>query len=499
MIAGKLANELGAAALENQQTHFDVIIVGAGISGIGAACHLQKKSPNRSFAILEARADIGGTWDLFRYPGIRSDSDMYTLGYAFKPWKEGAAIADGDSILKYLNETVDENGLRNKIRFGRRVMKASWSSAQAGWTITITNSETGEDETLSCGYLFMCSGYYNYESGYLPEFEGYEDFKGTIAHPQHWPKNLDYTGKNVVVIGSGATAVTIVPAMAETANHVTMLQRSPSYIASRPQSDALANALRKFLPAWLAYKIVRVKNVLLTIAFFKLAKRYPGGIKKRLIQMVEQELGPDFDVKTHFTPKYNPWDQRLCAVPDADLFEAMRDKRASIVTDHIDHFTETGIALKSGSELNADIIVPATGLRLQSLGGMELVVDNEPVTVGETTNYKGFTLSNVPNFAWTIGYTNASWTLKADLTANYVCRLLNHMEKHGYSVCVPELKDGEIDAGPILDLSSGYIQRSIHEIPKQGGQQPWRIHHNYISDLLHLKFERLDDGVMQFS
>ena len=481
------------------QDYFDVIIVGAGISGIGAACHLQKKSKNRSYTILEARENIGGTWDLFRYPGIRSDSDMYTLGYSFKPWKEGEAIADGDSILKYLGETVAEHGLKDKIQFQQRVQKASWSTENAEWTLTITDGATGDTRMLRCNYLFMCSGYYNYEQGYLPEFEGYDDFKGTIAHPQHWPTDLDYSGKKVVVIGSGATAVTVVPAMAETAEHVTMLQRSPTYIASRPQEDALANGLRKFLPNWLAYKIVRTKNVLLTMLFFSLSKKYPKGMKKRLIELVEKELGPDFDVKTHFTPRYNPWDQRLCAVPDADLFESLRQKKASVVTDHIDHFTETGIKLKSGEELQADIIVPATGLKLQSLGGMAVEVDGRDIVIGETTNYKGFTLSNVPNFAWTVGYTNASWTLKADLTSNYVCRLLNHMDKHGYKICVPQLEEGSMETAPILNLSSGYIQRAKDEIPKQGQEQPWRIHHNYVADLLHLKFERLDDGVMQFS
>ncbi len=485
--------------MANRQDYFDVIIVGAGISGIGAACHLQKKAKNRSYTILEARENIGGTWDLFRYPGIRSDSDMYTLGYSFKPWKEGEAIADGDSILKYLGETVEEHNLKDNIQFQQRVQKASWSTENAEWTLTISDGASGSTRTLRCNYLFMCSGYYNYEQGYLPEFEGYKDFEGTIAHPQHWPTDLDYSGKKVVVIGSGATAVTVVPAMAETAEHVNMLQRSPTYIASRPQQDALANGLRKFLPNWLAYKIVRTKNVLLTMLFFSLSKKYPKGMKKRLIELVEKELGPDFDVKTHFTPRYNPWDQRLCAVPDADLFEALRLKKASVVTDHIDRFTQGGIKLKSGEELKADIIVPATGLKLQSLGGMAVEVDGKGIVIGETTNYKGFTLSNVPNFAWTVGYTNASWTLKADLTSNYVCRLLNHMDKHGYRVCMPQLEEGTLDTAPILNLTSGYIQRAKDEIPKQGQAQPWRIHHNYVADLLHLKFERLDDGVMQFS
>ncbi len=485
--------------MANQIEHLDVVIVGAGISGIGAACHLQEKSPSRSFAIIEARSNIGGTWDLFRYPGIRSDSDMYTLGFAFKPWTEGDAIADGNSILKYLGETVAEHTLREKIRFDRKVTKAEWSSDDARWTLTIECGETGNNETLTCGYLFMCSGYYNYEKGYLPEFKGYDDYQGTIAHPQQWPQDLDYTGKKVIVIGSGATAVTVVPAMAETAAHVTMLQRSPSYVASVPQQDKIANGLRKILPGWLAYKITRTKNILRNIFFFNLARRLPVGFKAKLLEKVQEELGPDYDVATHFTPTYDPWDQRLCAVPDADLFQVIRDKRASVVTDHIDTFTATGIKLKSGKELAADIIVPATGLRLQTLGGMQLVVDSAPVDIGSATNYKGMSLSNVPNFAWTVGYTNSSWTLKADLTSSYVCRLLNHMEKHDYKVCVAKL-DGEAPGSEtILDLNSGYIQRSIELLPKQGRSQPWRNHHNYIADLLHLKFERLDDGVMKFS
>ena len=485
--------------MADRTEHFDVLIVGAGISGIGAACHLQKKSPNRSFAIIEARSNIGGTWDLFRYPGIRSDSDMYTLGYAFKPWKEGDAIADGDSILKYLGETVDEHALQDKIRFNRKVTTARWSTENANWTLTIECSETGSSETLTCGYLFMCSGYYNYDGGYLPDFKGYGDYTGTIAHPQQWPQDLDYAGKQVIVIGSGATAVTVVPAMAESAAHVTMLQRSPSYVASRPQQDKIANGLRKFLPAWLAYKMTRVKNVLLNIIFFNLARKYPAKTKAKLVGMVQEELGPDYDVATHFKPTYNPWDQRLCAVPDADLFQVIRKKQASVVTDHIDHFTAKGIMLQSGKELIADIIVPATGLVLQSLGGMQLVVDGEPVDIGSTTNYKGMSLSNVPNFAWTVGYTNSSWTLKADLTASYVCRLLNYMDKHDHQICVAKL-DGEApNSAPLLDFSSGYIQRSIKDLPKQGGMQPWKNHQNYIADLLHLKFERLEDNVMKFS
>ncbi len=496
-LGGAKANAIGFYVTKPNE-HFDVLIVGAGISGIGAAYHLQNKSPSRSFAILEGRENIGGTWDLFRYPGIRSDSDMYTLGYSFKPWREEDAIAGGDSILNYLNETLDENNLRDKIRFGMKVITANWSSADAHWSLEIASSD-GSKHTLTCSFLFMCSGYYNYEKGYLPDFKGYDDFEGIIAHPQHWTPDIDYKGKKVIVIGSGATAVTLVPAMAEDAEHVTMLQRSPSYVVSQPQQDKLAIKLRRWLPHWLAYKITRTKKVLLNIFFYNLIRKYPKLFKARLIKMVQTELGPDFDVKTHFTPDYNPWDQRVCSVPDADLFKAIKSDHVSVITDHIDHFTKTGIKLQSGTHLEADMIVPATGLALQTLGGMVLKLDGKEIKVGETTNYKGMSLSNVPNFAWTVGYTNSSWTLKADLTATYVCRLLNYMEQHGYTVCTPALSDADAGAEPILTFSSGYIQRSIKELPKQGTVPPWKNHQNYISDLLALKFGKIADGVMKFS
>jgi monooxygenase len=478
--------------------HFDVLIVGAGISGIGAAYHLQKFCPGKSFQILEGRENIGGTWDLFRYPGIRSDSDMYTLGYSFKPWTNGAAIADGDKILDYLNETIDENGFREKIRFSQKVVRANWDNNSNRWLLEIKTAGSNKVTQLSCGYLFMCSGYYNYEQGYLPDFEGMSDFRGPIIHPQKWDASVDYGGKRVVIIGSGATAVTLVPAMAKTAAHVTMLQRSPTYIVSRPAEDGIANKLRQVLPSKWAYKITRAKNVLMTILMFNLARKKPEGFKKKLLEMVKDELGPEFDIERDFTPSYKPWDQRLCLVPDSDLFDAFKDGSASVVTDHIERFTEKGIKLQSGEELEADIIVPATGLNLQSLGGMTLAVNDSDVELSETTNYKGMSLSNVPNFAWTVGYTNASWTLKADLTASYVCRLLNYMDKHDYLVCTPQLQHDDAGETPLLDFTSGYIQRSIQDLPKQGTKFPWKNHQNYISDLVHLKYERINDGVMRF-
>jgi len=479
--------------------HLDVVIVGAGISGIGSAYHLQKYCRDRTFTIIEGRENLGGTWDLFRYPGIRSDSDMYTLGFSFKPWKDKNAIASGDAILNYLNETVDENGLRDKIRFGHKVMRADWSSDTARWTVEIRQNGSDTSEIITCNFLHMCSGYYNYDAGHFPDFPGLKNFKGRIVHPQKWTKDVDYKDKRVIVIGSGATAVTLVPEMAKDAKHVVMLQRSPSYVVSRPGQDKIALALRKVLPNWLAYKITRTKNILLTMFFYNLARKRPEGFKKRLIEMVEEQLGPDYDVKKHFTPSYKPWDQRVCAVPDADIFDAIKDGSASVVTEHIQEFTKTGILLKSGEQLEADLIIPATGLKLQSLGGITLTVDQKEITISEHTNYKGLGLSDVPNFAWTVGYTNASWTLKADLTADYVCRILNHMKKHNYATCTPEFDLAFASDAPLLDFTSGYIQRSLDQLPKQGSQPPWKNHQNYVSDLIHMKFGKVDDGVMKFS
>jgi len=482
--------------------HFDVLIVGAGLSGISAGYHLQHKCRSKSFAILEGRGCIGGTWDLFRYPGIRSDSDMFTLGYSFKPWCEPKAIADGPDILNYVRETAAENGLDKAIRFNHRVRRASWSTREARWTVEVARKVgEGGSETVSftCNFLFMCSGYYRYEAGYTPEFKGTADFKGRIVHPQAWPDDLDYAGKRVVVIGSGATAVTLVPAMARTAGHVTMLQRSPTYVVSRPAQDALANKLRAKLPAGLAYHLIRWRNVLFSMYFFQLSRRKPMAVKELILRGVRHALGADYDVATHFTPRYNPWDQRLCLVPDGDLFKAIRDKRASVITQEIDSFTATGLRLKDGSELAADIVVTATGLVLQVLGGLEVVVDGRPIDFSNTLNYRGMMYSDVPNLAAALGYTNASWTLKCDLTCDYVCRILNYMDRHGYRQCMPHNDDPTVEPQPSLNFTSGYVQRSIAKLPKQGSKRPWRLYQNYALDIASLRFGRLDDGVMRYS
>ncbi|KQW72059.1 FAD-containing monooxygenase EthA [Phenylobacterium sp. Root77] len=478
--------------------HFDVLIVGAGLSGIGAGYHLQSNSPGKTYAILEGRQASGGTWDLFRYPGIRSDSDMYTLGYAFKPWREAKAIADGPSILKYVRDTAAENGIDRHIRYGHQVKSASWSSADARWTVEALVGPNKDAVRLTCNFLFMCTGYYDYAEGYTPPFAGTDQFQGQIVHPQKWPEDLDYSGKKVVVIGSGATAVTLVPEMAKTAAHVTMLQRSPTYVVSRPAEDAAANWLRAKLPAKLAYGITRWRNVLFGMLFFNLARKKPEKTKAQIIDMVRQHLGPDYDVATHFTPRYNPWDQRLCLVPDADLFDAIKDGSASVVTDQIDSFTSTGLKLKSGQELDADVVVTATGLKLQLLSGLQVSVDGQPVNMANTMSYKGMMYSGVPNLASAFGYTNASWTLKCDLTCEYVCRLLNHMDRTGQPICTPK-PDPTVGEAPWLDFSSGYVQRSIDQFPKQGTKKPWKLHQNYALDLVSLRFGAVDDGVMQFS
>ncbi|AQA20763.1 flavin-binding monooxygenase-like family protein [Rhodococcus sp. MTM3W5.2] len=475
--------------------HFDVLIVGAGLSGIGAGYHLQARCPDKTYAILEARGAIGGTWDLFRYPGVRSDSDMYTLGYSFRPWTDAKSIADGPSILSYVRATAREQGIDRKIRFDHRVTRAEWSSEDARWTVEAQRGPTAEIVRFTCNFLFMCSGYYDYREGYTPEFAGVDRFAGRVVHPQHWPDDIDWAGKRVVVIGSGATAVTLVPAIAESAAHVTMLQRSPSYVLSVPDEDVMANRLRAVLPSKLAYGIVRWKNVLRFMLFFTMSRRAPGVVKRLLRRQVQAQLPAGFDVDAHFTPRYDPWDQRMCFVPHGDLFRAIRHGRADIVTDRIETFTERGISLASGTELAADIIVTATGLKLIVGGGVELSVDGAPVDAAKALSYKGMMLSDVPNFASCIGYTNASWTLKCDLTCEYVCRLLNHMAANGYRQCTPRNVDPSITTMPIIDFSSGYVQRSIHEFPKQGSKKPWRLYQNYALDIAMLKFGSVDDAM----
>jgi monooxygenase len=478
--------------------HVDVLIVGAGLSGIGAACHLHDETSGKTFAILESRATLGGTWDLFRYPGIRSDSDMFTLGYSFRPWHGAKAIADGASIHDYLLETARDYRLEERIRFNHKVISADWSTTDARWTVLAERTDTGEQVAFTCSFLSSCSGYYRYDKGYTPHFEGSERFTGQIVHPQHWPDDLVYAGKRIVVIGSGATAVTLVPALAESAAHVTMLQRSPSYVTALPAKDALADRLRRHLPASRAHSIVRWKNVLVTMASFQLSRRRPKLMKWLLRKGVSKQLPAGYEVDKHFAPSYDPWDQRLCIVPDGDLFRAIRHGRAAIETDRIETFTETGIRLASGKQLDADLIVTATGLNLLALGGMQLSVDGEPVELANTLTYKGMMLSGVPNFSLTIGYTNASWTLKADLVAHYVCRLLNHLDANGYQSVTPIADPVEdwSQLDPIIDLQSGYVLRSVQVLPKQGAAAPWRLYQNYLRDVRLMKRGTISDGVL---
>ena len=457
-------------------TDFDVLIVGAGLSGIGAAVHLQQNCPNETYAILEGRDAIGGTWDLFRYPGIRSDSDMYTLGYRFKPWKSAKAIADGPSIRSYIRETATEHGINQHIRFGHKVTNAAWDSETARWTVTTNKS------TLTCRFLYMCSGYYNYGQGHRPTWEGEAEFKGQIIHPQFWPESLDYKGKRVVVIGSGATAVTLVPAMANTAAHVTMLQRSPTWMVSRPGSDAIANALKAILPAQMAYDIVRWKNVTLGQYFYKQTRSNPGKVRELLLKRLAKLLPADYDLETHFTPGYNPWDQRLCLVPDADLFNAITAGKAEIVTDQIAKLEAGGIRLHNGKLLEADIIVTATGLKLEALGGMTVTVDGETRRTADALAYKGMMFSGIPNLAQSFGYINASWTLRSDLIADYVCRLLKHMRKTGVDIATPTPAADVVPERLAMDLQSGYVQRGADALPRSGNRAPWMVTADYKYD-----------------
>ncbi len=481
------------------QNHFNVIVVGAGISGIGAGYYLQKKCPNKSFVILEGRDNIGGTWDLFRYPGIRSDSDMNTMGFRFKPWMGVKSIADGPSILSYLHETVKENDLNKKIHFNQWVNEASWSSRDSQWTVQVENKKTQELQDFTCDFLFLCGGYYNYEEGYTPHFSGRENFLGQIIHPQKWPKNLDYKNKKVVVIGSGATAVTIIPTMAEEAAHVTMLQRSPTYFLSAPDEDPVGNFLRKFISSKLTYKLVRWKNIRFQWWFFQKCRKFPKKVKEFLIKQVREELGPNYDIETHFTPKYNPWEQRMCLVPNGDFFNAINAGKASVITDHIDRFTKKGIKLKSGGEVEADLIVTATGLNLEVCNGIKLEVDNNEVDISKTMTYKGMMFSDVPNLVATFGYTNASWTLRADLTSEYVCRLLNFMDKKGYANCCPRTAEHVEPEGDWLDFTSGYVKRSMHKFPKQGSRDPWRNTQNFPKDVLAIRWGNIDNKELKFT
>ncbi len=482
--------------------HLDVLIVGAGISGIGAACHLRKDCPSRTFAILEGRADIGGTWDLFRYPGVRSDSDMHTLGFQFKPWTSAKSIADGPSILQYLRDTCQEHGLDRHIRFHHRVKKVAWRTDQARWTVEAQRADTGETVSLTCNFLFMGSGYYSYRHGYDPAFPGRARFQGRVVHPQVWPADLDYTGKRVVVIGSGATAMTIVPAMAKTAAHVTMLQRSPTYVFSRPDTDVIANLLRKVLPERLAYRITRWKNTTLQQFIYWRSRVAPKKMKEGLIKLVQKELGPDYDVEKHFTPSYNPWDQRLCLIPNGDLLQTIKSGKASVVTDTIVTWDERGIRLASGEHLDADLIVTATGLQVVMLGEVAFVVDGVPVDFSKTWSYKGFAISDVPNLVSAFGYINASWTLRADLISEYACRLLNWMEKTGTTQCTPRLRPSDHDMQPrpwVENFSSGYLQRVLDRLPKQGDREPWTNPQSYRRDKKRFRQSPVDDGVMQFT
>ena len=543
--------------------HFDVLVIGAGLSGIGAGCHLQMRCPDKSYAILEARAVSGGTWDLFQYPGVRSDSDMYTLGYRFRPWLGQKAITDGASILRYIRDTATEYGIDRKIRYGHRLVRASWSTTDARWTVDVevtraTNAEpcvatTGAASLLSndaagatpgaesnetahvtgnlrtsatesalsnavasaarpyttftCNMLYSCMGYYDYRGGFTPEFPGAEKFRGTIVHPQQWPESLDYANKRVVVIGSGATAITLVPALAESAQHVTMLQRSPTYVMARSSRDGIAMRLRALLPAKAAYAAARWKNVGLSIGGYWVSRRYPAFMKALILKHAKRALnGRDFtpgdadkfDADTHFSPRYNPWDERMCLAPDADFFKSIRAGKSSVVTDSVETFTATGVQLKSGKHLDADIIVTATGLQMRLLSGVQLEVDGRVIKPSAAMVYKGMMFSDVPNFISAFGYTNASWTLKVDLTADYTCRLLHYMDRHGFHQCTPRQNDPTILAEPVLDFTSGYVKRALAELPSQGSRAPWKVHQNYARDLLTIRFGRVDDGVMEF-
>ena len=475
--------------------HKDIIVVGAGISGIAAGYNLQKSCPNKSFAILEGRSSLGGTWDLFKYPGVRSDSDMHTLGFRFKPWIHKKSIADGPSILEYLNETVDEYNLREKISFNQKVISSNWSSDKSVWELKVLSN--GDEISMTCNFLFLCGGYYSYDKPFMPKFPDQEEFQGKLIHPQFWDESLDYTNKKVIVIGSGATAITLVPAIAKKAEHVTMLQRSPSYVISGPGEDSWSKSLNKILPIRLSYFLIRWKNILRTSLGFYLSRKYPNWIKKRIIDLVRDELGQDYDVEKHFTPRYNPWDQRMCLVPDSDLFASIRDKKASVVTDVIKSFNKNGILVESGEQIDADIIISATGIEINMLNDINVSVDDEEVVPNTKLAYKGMMLSGVPNLAFTFGYVNASWTLRADLTCEYVCRLLNLMDKQKVSVCLPEEDSHAVVDDEYIDFTSGYVQRALDIMPKQGMKAPWRNYQNYLKDIFLVRLFSIKDSTLK--
>ena len=481
--------------------HTDVLIVGAGISGIGMGCRLKIKNPDVSFVILEGRAAIGGTWDLFRFPGIRSDSDMYTFGYDFRPWQDARAIAPGEAIVRYLEETVDAYGLRDAIRFGHRVEALAWSTADRRWTVEVRCADDGSLRKLSCRFLVTCTGYYDYTGGYQPDFPGLDDFAGRVVHPQSWPDDLDHDGQRILVVGSGATAVTLVPALAETAGHVTMLQRSPSYVFNRPAIDHVARWLKAWLPAGWAHRLIRTKNILLQWYGVYMARTRPGKVRQYLQEQTAEQVGNAVDVDVHFNPRYNPWEQRLCVSPDGDLFEALRRGTASVVTDSIDRFTPTGVLLQSGETIDADVVVTATGLRLQFLGGASVQVDGRTVEPHEMLSYRGLMYAGVPNWVAIIGYTAASWTLRSDLIADYVCRLLKLMKARGADMVTPVLDERPRETKPMMANieSAGYVQRGGDAMPRQGTEAPWRNYDNYLRDYFSLRWGRIDDGVLRFS
>jgi len=477
---------------------YDIVVIGAGLSGIGAAVHFGRECPTQSLALFESRDAIGGTWDLFRYPGIRSDSDMFTLGYNFKPWLNPQAIADGSLIRKYINDAAQEYDVKNKIQFSQRITSANWDSQAQRWILEVTDQNAKTVKTVKANFVMACTGYYNYQSGYQPEFEGKADFDGQVIHPQHWPEGLDYQDKNVVIIGSGATAVTLAPAMSDKAKNITLLQRSPSYVMSMPKVDPKLEALREKFSPTLYYRLVRARNITMSFLVYQFCKFFPAKARNFLQNHVSEAVGENVDMK-HFTPKYDPWDERVCAVTDGDLFNAVRKGDVVMETDHIERFNQEGLLLKSGKQLKADIIVTATGLNLQLLGGMALTVDNKPFDLTKKMSYRGVLLEDLPNMGFVFGYTNASWTLKADLVLRYVSRVINKMRKSSTGTVIPKNTGGDPGGIPFIDLQSGYVMRGRDLMPQQGRSLPWRLYQNYLLDFITLRFGRLSDGKLQFS